>query len=59
MKSVLAGAAVVQDKLMASAGWASRKILEKSQSYRENHPETQDPVNISPAFASRVKTARK
>jgi len=49
----------VQDKLLASAGWASRKILEQSQSYRENNEATQDPVNISPAFAKRVKMARK
>jgi hypothetical protein len=56
---IVSGAAVVQDKLMASAGWASRKILERSQSYRENHPATENPVNISPAFAKRVKMARK
>jgi hypothetical protein len=49
----------MQEKLLASAGWASRKILEKSQSYRETHEATQDPVNISPAFTRRVKMARK
>ena len=44
---------------MQSANWASRKILEQSQAYMDKHEPTQNPVNVSPAFAKRVKMARR
>ena len=56
---ICAGAATASEKLMQSANWASRKILEQSQAYMDKHEATQNPVNVSPAFAKRVKMARK
>ena len=55
----VAGAAFAQEKLLASANWASRKIIEQSEAYQAKHPATQDPVNVSPAVQRTVKLARK
>ena len=33
--------------------------MEQSQAYMDKHEATQTPVNVSPAFAKRVKMARK
>lgn len=53
------GAAAVQEKLLASANWASRKIIEQSEAYQAKHEATQDPVKVSPHVTRTVKLARK
>ena len=54
-----AGAAFAQEKLLASANWASRKIIEQTDAYQAKHEATQDPVKISPHIQRTVKLARR
>lgn len=54
----LTGAAAVQGKLLASANWASQKLLDQSRAMQAR-TEAGQPVNISPQMAARVKMARR
>lgn len=50
---------MVQEKLMASANWASQKLLEQSRAYQAKTEPNQNPTKISPEMVGRVKLARR
>ena len=49
----------MQERLLASANWASQKILEHSQAYQMQTEPCKKPIDLSPEFLRRLKLARR